>query len=177
MIEINITHEILQEANDRHLAFYDRFGNNGTHRIDKNKQRMIGYIAEACIVHAFPDIAYSTDYRVDFNIDNTTIDSKSQGCNSKPLPYYNATLYEEQKQREVDYYIFSRVKNDFTKCWVCGIISKTKFFQIATLKPVGTITNNFTYDQSRYEIQYKDLKGVSEFITWHNGFKNQKTTV
>lgn len=138
---------------------------------------MTGYLAEACIRSKFPSIKYSDDYNVDFMLEANTIDSKAQGCNSKPKDFFSATLYEEQKNRTTDYYIFSRVKNDFSVVWICGIISKKKFFQIAELKEAGHHTNNFTYDQSRYEVQYKDLKGVDEFITWYNGIKNQKTTV
>jgi hypothetical protein len=105
---------------------------------------------------------------VDFLLDDSTIDSKAQGCNSKPLDFYSATLYEEQKNRDADYYIFSRVQNDFSKAWICGIASNKKFFQIATLKHAGTKTNNFTYDQSRYEVQYNQLGDMYKFIKWHN---------
>ena len=83
------------------------------------------------------------------------------------LCHYNATLYEEQKDRQADYYIFSRVKNDFTVVWICGIASKKKFFKIATLKKAGTKNNIFTYDQSRYETQYKDLGDMYKFMKWH----------
>jgi len=176
---VNITPNIYQEAESRNQIYYKKFGNSGTHRNDRDNQRMTGYLAEACIRSIFPVIKYSPDYSVDFIYDKITIDSKSQGCNSAPLAYYSATLYEEQKNRAVDYYIFSRVKNDFTKCWICGIISKRKFFNIATLKIAGTVTNNFVYDESRYEIQYKDLGNITQFIQWYNSYviKNQTTTI
>jgi hypothetical protein len=170
MISVKITKEIQKEAEKRNLKYKKRFGNNGTHRKNKERQRMTGYLAEACINSIFPSIEYSEDYYVDFILDGSTIDSKAQGCNSKPLDYYSATLYEEQKSREVDYYIFSRVKNDFNLAWICGIMSKEKFFKNAKLQIAGTKNNNFTYDQSRYEIQYKDLGDLSEFLDWH---KNQ----
>ena len=73
-----------------------------------------------------------------------------------------------QKNRDTDYYIFSRVKNDFSQAWICGVASKKKFFQIATLKEAGTKTNNFTYDQSRYEVSYDKLGNLNDFIIWHN---------
>ena len=168
IITVNITSAIYEEAELRNKEYHKRFGNSGTHRIDRDRQRMTGYLAEACIRHTFPLIQYSDDYSVDFIFDGATIDSKSQGCNSIPLGYYSATLYEEQKNRKVDYYIFSRVKNDFSQCWICGIISKKKFFNIADLKTSGTVTNNFVYDQSRYEIQYKDLGNINKFIEWYS---------
>jgi hypothetical protein len=128
---------------------------------------MTGYLAEVCIKNTFSALQYSDNFAVDFIYNGASLDSKAQGCNSKPLIAYAATLYEEQKSRNADYYIFSRVKNDFTICWICGIISKVKFFKIAQLRPAGSVTSNFTYDQSRYEIKYKDLKGVDEFLVWY----------
>jgi hypothetical protein len=166
MIEVKITQEIFNEANLRNQEFYTKFGNAGTHRVNK-EQRMTGYLAEACINQTFHNIQYSDDFNVDFTLDNLTIDSKAQGCNSKPLDYYSATLYEEQKTRDTNYYIFSRVKKDFTTAWICGIISKKKFFKISKLQPKGTKTNNFTYDQSRYEVQYKDLGNMYDFLNWY----------
>jgi hypothetical protein len=167
IVTVNITDKLYTEAEQRNQKYYDKFGQSGTHRTNKHRQRMTGYLAEACIKNTFPALQYSDNLAVDFIYEGASLDSKAQGCNSKPLVTYAATLYAEQKNRDADYYIFSRVKNDFTKCWICGIISKPKFFKIAQLKPAGNITNNFIYDQSRYEIEYKDLRGVDEFIAWH----------
>jgi len=167
MIEVQVTEEILEDAKSRNKDFFQKFGNRGTYRNNK-EQRMTGYIAESCIKKMFDVFQYSQDINVDFNLDNLTIDSKAQGCNSKPLDYYSATLYEDQKERSTDYYIFSRVKKDFTTAWICGIISKIKFFKIAKLQPKGTKTNNFTYDQSRYEVKYKDLADINVFLDWYN---------
>lgn len=171
VIEVKITDTILKEAESRNQTYYKKFGNTGTHRVDQDRQRMTGYLAEACIHHTFPEIEYSDNYLVDFLLDSTTIDSKAQGCNTKPLDFYSATLYEEQRNRDTDYYIFSRVKNDFTVAWICGIASKVKFFQIATLKEAGHRTNNFIYDQSRYEVQYKNLGDMYDFLDWYNSSK------
>ena len=157
IVNVKITSKIFDEAKQRNEKYKTKYGNAGTHRLNKDRQRMTGYLAEACVRDRFPQIQYSDNDVVDFIIENTLIDSKAQGCNSKPLDYYSATLYEEQKKRKADYYIFSRVKNDFSEAWICGIISKIKFFDIAKLVPAGTQNNNFTYDQSRYEIQYNQL--------------------
>lgn len=164
IICVPITDSIYQEASERNIKYQKRFGNSGTHRINKNRQRMTGYLAESCIRHIFPSIEYSGLDEVDFLLNGITIDSKAQGCNSKPLYHYSATLYEEQKNRNADYYIFSRVKNDFSVAWICGVISKSEFLKIAKLCPAGTVTNNFVYDQSRYEIQYNQLQNMNDFM-------------
>jgi len=157
--EVNITDKMLSEAKSRNEKFQKKYGNIGTHRTDKTKQRMTGYIAEAAIKYLC-GIDYSDDDSVDFTYGQITLDSKAQGCNSAPKDYYVATLYEEQKNRDVDYYVFSRVKNDWSRAWICGFISKNLFFDKAELIPAGTKNNNFVYDQSRFEIQYKNLQPI-----------------
>jgi len=164
IVTVNITQEIYNEAYQRNQKYLEIFGNNGTHRTNKSRQRMTGYLAEACIRSKYAVLQYSESTDVDFTVGAMSIDSKAQGCNSKPLEYYSATLYEEQKNRKADYYIFSRVKNDFSEAWICGIISKMKFFELAKLVPAGTSNNNFVYDQSRYEIQYSQLENISIFM-------------
>ena len=164
IIPVKITKSISDEATNRNITYKNKYGNIGTHRTNKDRQRMTGYLAEACVRSLFPEIKYSDTDIVDFILNDITLDSKAQGCNSKPLDYFTATLYEEQRSRDTDYYIFSRVKNDFSTAWICGIISKSKFFNLAKYAPAGTKTNNFTYDQSRYEIQYKHLEDINTFM-------------
>ena len=165
--EFNITDEMLSEAKATNEKFQKKYGNIGTHRTNKTKQRMTGYLAEVAIKYLC-GIDYSEDDSVDFNYKEITLDSKAQGCNSAPKDYYVATLYEEQKNRDVDYYVFSRVKNDWSRVWICGFISKNMFFDKAELIPAGTKNNNFVYDQSRFEIQYKNLQPIQNI-------KNLKT--
>jgi len=164
LIEIDVTQEIIKDANIRNEHYKKMFGNKGTHRKDKHRQRMTGYLSEASIIKTFPHLSYSVEPSVDFTYGKFTIDSKAQGCNSFPLPHYSATIYEEQKERPVDFYIFSRVKNDQSKVWICGIISKKDFFSWSELIPRGTQNNNFTYDQARYEIKYSQLYDINNFF-------------
>lgn len=164
-LTINITPEIYLEAEKRNLSYKNKYGNSGTHRLNKDRQRMTGYLAEASIRSYFPQLHYSDNDNVDFIIDSITFDSKAQGCNTKPLDNYVGTLYEEQKKRDVDYYIFSRVKNDFSIVWICGAISKKDFFDLSVLISAGTKNNNFRYDQSRYEIEYKKLTDIKSFFS------------
>ena len=157
-IEVIITEQMLQEANERNKKFYNKYGNTGTNRLDKKNQRITGSLAEIAIKNTFKTLNYSEDDNVDFISNNKlTFDSKAQGCNSKPKANYVGTLYESQKNRDVDFYIFSRVNNKHDKVWIAGIIPKQEFLNTATLMPKGTINNNFTYDEPRYELEYRLL--------------------
>jgi hypothetical protein len=158
-LEIVVTPQIIKEAQDRNQYFYRKYGNIGTNRIDKKNQRITGYLAEVAIKHAFNKLNYSDDDGVDFISKSKliTLDSKSQGCNGKPKINYVGTLYENQKNRKFDILIFSRVKNTHDMVWVTGFITKDEFLKKSKLIPKGTKNNNFTYDESRYELEYSSL--------------------
>jgi len=160
-IEVDVTPEMLEEADRRNKEFLRRYGHAGTHRKNKEEQRRTGYVAESAVRSVFPDLEYADDPKVDFVRGETTFDSKAQGCNGPPAPNYSATLYEEQAARAVDYLVFSRVKKDFKKVWICGFISKADYLKVAKLQPAGTKNNNFTYDEARYETEYRKLRQVT----------------
>lgn len=164
-VEVTITPEMRADADKRNKAFYSKCGNAGTHRTDKSRQRSTGYLAEMGVVVVFPKLEFSKDPKVDFVFNGITFDVKAQGCNSAPALNFAGTLYEDQAGREVDFYIFTRVKNDFTKVWITGFASKEQFFKLAKLIPAGTQNNNFTYDQSRYEIEYSKLTKPKQFMS------------
>jgi hypothetical protein len=165
-LEVLITKDILKEAEERNNLFYKKYGNKGTNRLDKNNQRITGYLAEVAIKHTFKKLNYSEDDEFDFisSTKKITLDSKAQGCNGKPKINYVGTLYENQKNRKCDVLIFSRVKNTHDVLWVAGFITKKEFLNISNLIPKGTKNNNFTYDESRYEIEYSSLYKPSLLI-------------
>lgn len=158
-IEVEITEDMLTQARNRERVFFEKYGNNGTLRTDKPRQRMTGYLAEIAVKATYSSLSFSPSDAYDFvSSKGKTIDVKAQGCNSKPLPFYDAALYANQTEREVDFYIFCRVKNDFSKVWIAPPIERKEFFKRATLKETGTVHNNFTLDEPRYEVQYKFLQ-------------------
>jgi len=164
-VEVTLTKEMIANAEKRNHEFFKKLGNTGTHRTDKSRQRMTGYLAEMAVKEVYSKLEFSKDPKVDFFLKDVTFDVKAQGCNSAPGLSFVGTLYEEQADREVGFYIFCRVKNDSSKVWITGFISKKSFLDKAKLIPAGTRNNNFTYDQSRYEIEYRNLIKPSTFIS------------
>jgi hypothetical protein len=158
-LQVIVTKEMLEEANERNEFFYKKYGNSGTNRLDKKNQRITGYLAEVAIKHSFKKLNYSNSDDVDFISQSKiiTFDSKAQGCNGKPKIDYVGTLYENQKHRKCDILIFSRVKNTHDLVWITGFITKKEFLSVSNLIPKGTKNNNFTYDDSRYELKYNSL--------------------
>ena len=45
MVEVEVTKFMLDEANQRNKKFYEMFGHAGTHRLNKQRQRITGYLA------------------------------------------------------------------------------------------------------------------------------------
>jgi hypothetical protein len=156
-LEVDVSKEILDKAESRNQLFLKKYGNSGTHRTNKSRQRITGYLAEAAVQTIFPKLEISNNEKFDFTLQNVTFDVKAQGCNVEPQPDYVGTLYEEQAVRSPDFYVFARTRNDLNKVWIIGFISKKNFFNKSKLIPSGTKNNNFSYDQSRYEIQYNQL--------------------
>lgn len=170
-IEVKVSPEMLLDAEIRNKEFYNRFGNRGTHLAHVTNQRTTGYLAEMAVKAVFTDLEFSEDYNIDFILNGASFDVKAQGCNVPPKLYHNVTLCEEQATREVDFYIFCKVKNDHSKVWIAGFIPKTKFLDKSELKPIGTVGITFVYDFARYEIQCKELdvigsgnEGLSKYI-------------
>jgi hypothetical protein len=155
-IEVIITDKMKKEAEERNQRFFFKYGNAGTNRLDKKNQRITGYLAEIAIKNTFGNLNYSETDDVDFVSvsEETTFDSKAQGCNTKPRAEYVGTLYETQAKRKCDVLIFSRVKNSHDKVWITGFMPKDEFLKKSKLVPQGTRNNNFTYDEARYEIAY-----------------------
>jgi hypothetical protein len=167
ILEVKITPEMFKEAEERNAIFERKFGKYGTHRIEHNRRkiRMTGYLAEVAIKHTIHILRYSDEVQYDFKSQkNKTFDSKSQGCNFKPHIDYIGTLYEDQQNREVDYYIFSRVKNDFSVAWLCGFIPKSEYLQKAEFITKGTRVKNITYDTSRFALEYQNLYKIDYLI-------------
>jgi len=161
MLEVRITEEMKTRAKDKARKLQGAYGDHGTHRIDSTRRRMTGFAAEEAIKQAYPILTPSLDVSVDFRLGKYTFDVKSQGCNKPPQGNYSATLYEEQRLRAATYYIFCRTKNDLSTVWICGAISKHRFFDLALLKEKGTSAGNFIYDNTRYELSYDQLTDVN----------------
>lgn len=163
-LEVDTDRAMIQRAKERDKSFQSKYGSSGTHRTDKSRQRITGYLAEEAIKFVFPELAFSDNDEVDFVYEDKTFDSKAQGCNTPPAMDYDGTVYEEQKKREVNFYIFSRVSNDSKKVWIAGIICKAKFFETAKLLKAGSANMNFRIDQSRYSLPYERMQRPSSLL-------------
>lgn len=164
-IEIDIDNSMLKEAQERDDFFINLYGPGNTHREDTKTCRKNGYLGEIAVKKAYPKLEYNLTHNHDFNFNNLTFDVKSLSCNSQPKPDYVGIVYEDLKEKIVDYYIFTRITNDLKKIWINGFISHKDFFEKSKYMPVGSniVTgSSFKYEQSRYVLEYNKMLGVKQ---------------
>ena len=162
---VKITPEMIAEAEKRNLVSKDKYGTKGTRLVEKNdKIRQTGYIGEQIVKHAFSNLEFSTSDDYDLVYLGKKFDVKSVGCNSFPEPFHVGTVFNDETKKDIDFYIFTRIKNDNSLGWITGFISKDDFFKKADTIKAGTKNNNFTYEHNRYTIEYgKCIRPVSVF--------------
>jgi hypothetical protein len=161
-IEIDVTKEMMDEAMERMRIAHAKHGDGGTYRLDKKNQKKTGYLAETAAKYAFSKLKYyenelgeSEKYDL-IGKNNVTFDVKACGCNSKPRVEYVGNVYTSQKCLS-DIFIFSRVKNDFTKVWITGFIGRQEYQKESKIMKKGHDGANFQYEEPRYEMKYKDM--------------------
>lgn len=83
-------------------------------------------------------------YNCDFILPNgVKIDVKSKGnCKFAPRQDYDCTIPMNQKNQKTDFLLFTRISSDLDCGWICGIIKKSNFLQIATVRKAGSPYNN-----------------------------------
>ena len=62
IIQVDITKDILEEAEHMTAENKAMFGIGGTHRKDVKRQKLTGFLAEVAINRSFPDLSYISIY-------------------------------------------------------------------------------------------------------------------
>lgn len=103
-------------------------------------------------------------YNYDFLLPNgMTLDVKSKGNNKYyPTVDFDCTIPDNQRNQKTDFYVFTRISPDLDVGWICGIIKKKNFWNIAKLRQKGEAYNNVGRKtlQSVYYCQVKDLMPI-----------------
>jgi hypothetical protein len=104
-------------------------------------------------------------FNYDFFLPNgKKLDVKSKGNNRfRPTTNFDCTIPLSQKEQKTDFYIFTRVSPDLDVGWICGIISKKKFYDVAQIRKKGENYNNAGRKtiQSVYVCSIGDLSPIN----------------
>ena len=121
--------------------------NNGT--LVNGEGNIGGFAGEAIVQLYLPFLKPSSNlkkelYNFDFKLPNgKKIDVKSKGnCKFAPEVNYDCTVPADQRHQQTDFYVFTRISRDLDVGWICGVISKKRFYEIASLRKEGEAYNN-----------------------------------
>jgi hypothetical protein len=128
------------------------------HSILKGQGNITGFLGEY-MVSDFLKARIENTYDYDLVKNGIKIDVKSKKCTSIPRPEYDCSVPAYNTRQKCDYYVFTRIMDDFQTGWICGIISKENFFKNARLYKKGEVdkSNWMEFKEDSYNMKIKDL--------------------
>jgi len=143
MIEITITKEQILRAE---MLYKFKALNNSIREGDGNLTGALGeivvfdyYTKKGC------EVEHCQHHDFDLMIQGYTVEIKTKGVNTIPLPDHTCHVSNFNAKQQCEFYCFVNVKNDFTKAWLKGMISRTRFDSIKQLKMKGDFDKNFQF--------------------------------
>jgi hypothetical protein len=154
MIEVKITDDMLIKA--RNKAKEMGAINNSILRGNGNIAGFIGEQIALDIIGGKWENTYQYDILLDNNI---KVDVKTKQTTVKPLPHYDCSIAQTSSKQACDWYVFTRVKKDFSIGWFLGAMSKKQYFEDATFLRKGEVdpSNNFTVRADCYNLPIHSL--------------------
>lgn len=162
MKEFIITDEIKAQALDRAREMGEL-----RNSIRHGEGNLVGFIGEI-IVNEYIKGALVNTYDYDILRDGIKFDVKSKETSVKPKSYYECSIADYNPNQDCDYYIFTRVLNDHSKCWILGVKSKEEYFKESRFLKKGQIdgTNKFVVKADCHNLEISKLQPIeSLFVT------------
>lgn len=159
IIEYNISKEMYSRAFQRSQSMGTLNGS-----VEKGKGNIIGFLGEE-VVSSYLNVPILDTYNYDMIYKNVRIDVKSQGCDARPLPNYEVTVYDWNTKQECDIYVFVRVeKYNNDKAWIVGWEGKQNFLSRAVLRKKGDIdpSNNYLYKSDKWNVEISTLRDLEK---------------
>lgn len=166
MIEVPVSDAILLQSRDL-AEEMGRIRNSFTN----GQGNVAGFIGELVVLELLKGKRVSTkDYDIILE-DGTTLDVKTKRTSVKPLPHYDCSVAELSLHQNCDAYAFCRVKNDYTVCWMLGMVMHDTYFSKARYLKKGDVdpSNNYTVKSSCYNLSIEELERVDISA----GYRNQ----
>lgn len=158
MIEISITPKVLLQAQElaAKLGILKKSFTNG-------RGNLCGFVGQI-IVKSYLGGEGRSSFDYDFLIGDKKIEVKSKLTSVVPLPHYDCSVTDYYEQK-CDYYVFVRVKSDYSVAWILGYkkasdVKKCQFVKKGDFDP----SNNFRVKMDSYIIPIKDLEKDFEVL-------------
>lgn len=149
MIEIDIDDCLKYNAKYR-LGLVVKKSNNLSKYGSERKRIFEGYLGE----EISKDLLGLEQVDDEFDYDliskrGNRIEVKTVSCSFKPMDNYLCTVNSHSEdyvhKQKADYYLFLRILNDYSKCWVLGWISCNDFFNKGRFVKKGTDFGKFKF--------------------------------
>lgn len=145
--------------------------------ITKGRGNLTGYLSEIALSEYLKCKNVSCDegvdkYDYDLIKNGVKIDVKTKRRTVDPKDYYEVSIAETSKHQKTDFYAFTSItfrekrgtgRNrkyfGIESIWLCGFISKNKYFRLAKHLKAGDIdeSNGFTVHSNMYNLPISEL--------------------
>jgi hypothetical protein len=132
------------------------------HSITHGRGNIHGALGEIIVAERIgATIVSATEYDYDLLINDLRIDVKTKRCTSLPHGDYDCSIFTTNLHQQCDYYVFTRILNDFSQAWLMGAIRKSDFFRLARFYRAGSPDPNshlgFCFKDDCYNLRYDKL--------------------
>lgn len=92
------------------------------------------------------------------------IDIKTKRINGEPKPDYECNVAAYQCDKDVDHYVFFRIKNDLSYAYLLGVISKEEFRKTAVFIAKGTRDKQYVASADSYNVKASSLHDLHKLL-------------
>ena len=133
MIEIIITNEMIVSAKLKSDSVkFDSGKKSNRFGFEKNRT-FVGYLGEQMVMQHLKTSVDIDDYEYDLIYNDIKIEVKTISCKFKPRLDYFCTVNSCNdigvRKQSADYYIFTRILNDYSIGWILGYMKCDDFFK------------------------------------------------
>lgn len=131
--------------------------------ITKGDGNVAGFIGELA-VHDLIGGEHKPTFDYDIIRPDGKFDVKTKRCTSTPMPEYECSIANYNPNQQCDFYVFTRVLEDYKTCWVLGYLPKAEYFAKARFCRKGEVdtksTLGWTFKADCYNLEIKELKDI-----------------
>jgi len=156
MIEVVITKDQVDRAEKMTEEI-----SNLKNSVTKGKSAIFGTLGEVIVSDYFKDKALVEDvntYNFDMKINGKKIEVKSKKTTVVPREHYTCTVFGYNTTQKCDYYVFARIREDFSKGYILGYLAKKEFYSVATKRMRGVDYDGIKTPADCYNITISQLK-------------------
>jgi len=124
-----------------------------------------GFLGEE-IVNDYINGVIENTYDYDIIKYGLKFDVKSKQTIVVPRIHYDCSVPDFNPNQKCDFYIFTRILDDFSIGWILGFISKERFYQEARFMRKGQMdgSNDYIVKSDCYNLEIKRLTPIAEIF-------------